>query len=776
VKAAARRWHGELEGIDAGLLYGWCIDTQQPDARVVVEISVDWEPVGTVVADVVRADLLARFEKLGGKGVDACHGFVADLRVLAGDATGALSARVANSREPLPGRVSIEDAPAPPDAAGSYVFSDGGLRLHGWCKPRETQLGATIVRAFAGAKEVARTRADQIHPTMRHFGVERDGFVIDLPPQLADGRTHTVRVVDENGAELNGSPVTVCCFPAGARALLKEPNALLESVIDSYERFLPRSLGMDYYPAWREEFESHWMPDQARHDNDKAVVAGRKVVIAALTRNPASLKVALITPTPITPQLAAKVTLHPDFRTALASNPAILGFIRPGDDLREHAIAATLEAFGSKETLVAYTDSEFQNRPWFKPAWNPDYAFVSDYPLELMLVRADFARKYSPVAASPDAAALQWHWLAAAHATSAKAIVHVPRALYIWNSAPSAGERAARAQAAAAALARLDPTSQLQALAATAPLFAPRRIVRRLSPTERSTPVTLIIPTRDRPELLERCLASIRKHTDWRALEIIVVDNDSTEPATHQLLAAARKQGVRVRDYPGPFNFSAMNNRAVEAAQGSIIGLINNDIEALHHGWLDEIVGHLLRPGVGAVGPKLIWPNGMVQHGGVLLGVGNAAGHFGNRLADADWGDHGRNQLAQQVSAVTAACLFLRKQDYLDVGGMDETAFPVTFNDVDLCLKLRARGQSIVWTPFARLLHAESASRGKEDAPPQRSRAQRELDSLREKWGSALLRDPAYHPSLNLDAHSHAFGGLALPPRDRRPRTGDLPR
>ena len=277
-------------------------------------------------------------------------------------------------------------------------------------------------------------------------------------------------------------------------------------------------------------------------------------------------------------------------------------------------------------------------------------------------------------------------------------------------------------------------------------------------------------------ELLERCITSIRKHTRWPALEIIIVDNDSSQPETHKFLKAAAKSGIRVLSHPGPFNFSQMNNRAVAAAKGDIVGLINNDIEALHDGWLDEIVGQLLRPGVGAVGAKLVWPNGMVQHGGVILGVGNVAGHFGNRLADADWGDHGRNQLAQQVSAVTAACLFLRKNDYIEAGGMDESAFPITFNDVDLCLKLRARGKTIVWTPFARLLHAESASRGKEDAPPQRARAQREIDRLREKWGPVLLRDPAYHPSLNLDPHSHAFGGLALPPRDRRPRAGTLPR
>jgi hypothetical protein len=162
----------------------------------------------------------------------------------------------------------------------------------------------------------------------------------------------------------------------------------------------------------------------------------------------------------------------------------------------------------------------------------------------------------------------------------------------------------------------------------------------------------------------------------------------------------------------------------------------------------------------------------MVQHGGVLMGVSNVAGHFGNRLADADWGDHGRNQLVQQVSGCTAACLFLRRSDFLQLGGMDGHAFPVAFNDVDLCLKVRASGKAIVWTPHAKLLHAESASRGHEDTPQKKARAQREINELRCKWGDLLLQDPAYHPSLNLDPNSHAFGGLAIPPRSRNPRPG----
>ena len=225
---------------------------------------------------------------------------------------------------------------------------------------------------------------------------------------------------------------------------------------------------------------------------------------------------------------------------------------------------------------------------------------------------------------------------------------------------------------------------------------------------------------------------------------------------------------------PGPFNYADLNNRAIAQASGEIIGLVNNDIEALHDGWLDEIISQLLRPGVGAVGAKLLWPNGMVQHGGVLLGVGNVAGHFGNRLADTDWGDHGRNQLVQQVSGCTAACLFIRRQDFIDLGGMDANAFPIAFNDVDFCLKIRAAAKSIIWTSYAKLLHAESASRGSEDTSQKIARSKREIFNLREKWAAILFADPAYHSSLSLDPNSHAYGGLAIPPRKRHPRSGNL--
>jgi GT2 family glycosyltransferase len=390
-----------------------------------------------------------------------------------------------------------------------------------------------------------------------------------------------------------------------------------------------------------------------------------------------------------------------------------------------------------------------------------------------MLARSGVARAIAARAMPQDQGGLSWSILASLWPQSATAIVHVPHVLYQFNSALTANELAARAAAAQQALRAVEPAAALTP-AVIAPAeagFAPRRA---LTKRERNKVVSLIIPTRNHVEMLGRCISTIRQFTNWPNLEIIVVDNGSTEPKTRTYFRKIGKQGIKILPLPGPFNFAGLNNAAVAAASGEIVGLVNNDIEALHEGWLDELVSQLLRPGVGAVGAKLLWPNGMVQHGGVLLGVGNVAGHFGNCLANGDWGDHGRNQVIQQVSGVTAACLLIRKVDYLAVGGMDSTAFPVAFNDVDLCLKLRAQGKTITWTPHACMLHAESASRGHDDTPQKRARAKREVEQLRQRWGASLLRDPAYHPSLNLDPHSHAFGGLAMPPRSRAPRRAGL--
>ena len=281
----------------------------------------------------------------------------------------------------------------------------------------------------------------------------------------------------------------------------------------------------------------------------------------------------------------------------------------------------------------------------------------------------------------------------------------------------------------------------------------------------------MIIPTRDHLELLKCCVESLL-NTDYPDLEVIVIDNDSAEPDALAYLGQLKNMNVKVIQHPGAFNFSAINNHAVQYAKGSLIGLINNDIEAIDPGWLKAMVRHLLRPNVGVVGAKLLWSNGMVQHAGVVLGLHGLVGHTGNDWYKDDFGYFGYNQTTHSTSAVTAACLLCKREDYLAVGGLDEKDFPVNFNDVDFCLKLRSLGKRIIWTPEAQLLHAESASRGGDITPDRCGRLAREKNRLMQKWHQWITDDPYYNPNLNLDAYSYA--GLAIPPRGRAAISGKV--
>ncbi|WP_165390866.1 glycosyltransferase family 2 protein [Pseudoduganella lutea] len=764
-------WHGALEGMHDRLVFGWAFNSACPDARVVIELCLDGVPCACIAADAARTDLATTLSALAGR-ADVCHGFIADLNALAAHAHGILTARVANTDVVLPGSMDIAHIRKPPPAALNSVVGDGGLRLFGWAIDPSDPHRTRTVRAFLGHEMVAQAAANIVLPLSRAYVDGPHGFDLALPISLADGRTHTLRVVDDEGHALNGSPVIVCCMPAGLAALLPEDtDELTLRVAATYERMVPRSLPLSAWPEWSARFDhasSKDVPTSLAPLRLGILVTGTQDA-AATARTAESLE-----RQGRTTQLYSGLPFPSMLAEALAAGCEVITCIRAGDTLGQYALVHALAGFTSDDVEVVYTDSEHEGRPWFKPAWDPDYALGSDCALEFLLVRSSVARRLPPLA---NEAEFAWASLSEVWTRSDEAIVHVPRVLYQVNSPLTPGECANRAVAAARAIKAHEPAISLEELAGPLPgAFGAARRVRPALPADASdVVVSLIIPTRDRADLLKRCIDSIQRFTTWRRLEILIIDNGSTESSTHAYFADIATRGIRVLPMPGPFNYADLNNRAVTQASGEIIGLVNNDIEALHEGWLDEIIAQLMRPGVGAVGAKLLWPNGMVQHGGVVLGVGDVAGHFGNRLMDADWGDHGRNQLVQRVSACTAACLFLRKQDFIAVGGMDAHAFPVAFNDVDLCLKLRAAGKTIIWTPHAKLLHAESASRGHEDTPQKKARAQREIDMLRQRWGHVLSRDPAYHPAVNLDPNGHAFGGFALPPRSRRPRTNALP-
>ena len=222
---------------------------------------------------------------------------------------------------------------------------------------------------------------------------------------------------------------------------------------------------------------------------------------------------------------------------------------------------------------------------------------------------------------------------------------------------------------------------------------------------------------------------------------------------------------AQVIPYDYPFNYSDMHNQIIHHATGDILCLMNNDISVFQKDWLREMIGHLTRQGVGAVGAKLLWPNDMVQHGGVVVGVDGLAAHTGNYYNRVDHGYFDINISAREQSAVTAACMVLRKSDFISVGGFDPKLFPIAFNDVDLCLRLRQKGLKIIWTPYAELYHLESASRGKDLLPSQSARSKREQLNFIQRWTERGFCDPYYNPNLSLDYLSGPYQGIRLSPK-----------
>lgn len=271
--------------------------------------------------------------------------------------------------------------------------------------------------------------------------------------------------------------------------------------------------------------------------------------------------------------------------------------------------------------------------------------------------------------------------------------------------------------------------------------------------------VSIIIPTRDGQHLVRSCIESIQAKTRYPDYEILLVDHESTEPKAQEYFNALRRQpNVRVIPYTGAFNWSAINNFAATHASGEVLCFLNNDTEVISPDWLQEMVGHAVRPEVGAVGPKLLYPDGTLQHGGVILGAHGMAEHAFTGLAADKAGYMMRAGLTQNLSAVTGACLVCRRTVFEALGGFEMANLGVAFNDVDFCLRLTEAGYRHVWTPHASLYHQASRTRGRDGTGEKRTRLDQETAYMRKRWGRQLERDPYYNPAFEL--HEHPYGVL----------------
>ena len=430
------------------------------------------------------------------------------------------------------------------------------------------------------------------------------------------------------------------------------------------------------------------------------------------------------------------------------------------DVLSEHALYhVTAALLKDPDAMILYSDEDklaedgSRTEPHFKSDWNPDLFFSQNYICHLCVIRRSILEKIGGFRLGVEGSQDHDLLLRCLPNVRDSQILHIPRILYHWrihpqSTAKSSGGKSYTTDAALKALedhlARHAPQAKVEeGLVANTyrvrwPIPAPEPLV------------SLLIPTRDRRELIETAISSIREKSDYRNFEILILDNGSTDPDTLEYFARIPREDSRVRvvPYHHPFNYSAINNYGASQARGEVIGLINNDIEVISPGWLSEMVSHALRPEIGCVGAKLYYSNHTYQHCGVILGLGGVAGHSHKYFPPTHPGYFNRLLLIQNLSAVTAACLVLRKCVFEEVGGLDEKNLTVAFNDVDFCLKVREAGYRNLWTPYAELFHHESVSRGHEDSPEKVKRFQSEIHHMKEKWGDKLLWDPYYNENL----------------------------
>jgi glycosyltransferase involved in cell wall biosynthesis len=437
-------------------------------------------------------------------------------------------------------------------------------------------------------------------------------------------------------------------------------------------------------------------------------------------------------------------------------------------------VACEIEAH--PESQLIYSDEDKidiigrRGNAHFKPDWNSTLFLAQNFFSHLGVFRGELIRKVefrSGFEGSQDYDLV----LRCIEKVTADEIRHIPRILYHWRMSEKSAALnfEAKPHARAAAIKAVTEHLARREIAADVTSSGDEdfRRIRYLLPDEKPS-VSILIPTRDLLEHLRPCVESILETTKYPNFELVVIDNDSKDPELLGWLTriAAAESRVRVLRFPGEFNFGGLNNFGVQQVESEFVALLNNDLTVISPDWLEEMVSQSLPADVGAVGARLLYPDGRIQHAGVILGGGGVAAHAHKGLPRTNHGYFSRAILAQELSAVTAACMLVKRAAYLKVGGFDAEHLKVAFNDVDFCLRLRRAGYRIIYTPYAEFYHHESASRGLEDTVRKNRRFEDEIRFMRERWSETLTHDPAYN--LNLSLASADFT-LAFPPRTRDP-------
>lgn len=457
---------------------------------------------------------------------------------------------------------------------------------------------------------------------------------------------------------------------------------------------------------------------------------------------------------------------------AEASNTALslasgeyIAFLDHDDEITPDALYYAVKAINDHDPDVLYSDEDklslgghFES-PHFKPDYSPDLILSINYICHLSIYRKSILDKVGFFRAGFDGS--QDHDLLLRVLDHTQKVHHIPRVLYHWRMIPgsTAAQYSSKNYAWQAGRRAIEETLQRRGIDGQVILGQHPGTYRVERSLKTKSLISIIIPFRDHPELLCQCLDSILRKTTYQNLEIIGVSNGSIDPRTFEIMEhyKAASQHIRFLQHDIPFNYAAINNFAVSQAQGEHVLLLNNDVTVITPGWVEALLEHSQRPEVGAVGAKLYYPDDSIQHGGVIIGIGGIAGHSHKYAQRQEPGYFARLHLIQNLSAVTAACLMIKKALYQTMGGLDEQNLAIAFNDVDFCLRLREKGYLNVFTPYCELYHHESKTRGYEDTPQKKQRFAKEIAYMRKRHAT-ILRDGDPYYNINLPLDREDFG------------------
>ncbi len=759
------------------------------------------------------------------------------------------------------------DRPAPPAISGNLLGNidypqdwsniPPTLNVRGWSLHRD-RVPLRAVRARLGDKpaavEFGIKRLDVLAHHRDHPGAERCGWQVKADIPRFGTHTLVIEAQDESGtwhiAHVREVRRTADASPPAPNSYASWVAAYDTLTPDSADRIRQKLAGLTRRPLISVLMPVYNTPEkwlvaaiesvrQQLYDNWELCIADdasqqphvRKILARCQKKDP-RIKVAFR-------ETNGHISAASNSALALAHGEFI-ALLDHDDILRPHALACVaLELEAHPKADLIYSDEDKIDEdgqryaPYFKPDWNPDLFLVQNYISHLGIYRTLLVRDVGGFRVGYEGSQ-DWDLaMRVIERTGADRIRHIPKILYHWRSVPGSTAGFIDAKSYATQTKEKVICDHFARVGIEATVSPTKEGYSRIHYSLPHTPpkVALIIPTRNRLDVLRPCIESLRTKTSYPNFDLLIVDNDSDDPETLQYLreleagadggqraedggqrtedgqrrtdngeqtaevggqrsedggrrsevgaqqsdavavdggsvplpAEPTETGRRVRvvRFPGEFNFSALINFGVSQTNAPLVGLLNNDLEVINPDWLTEMASHALRPEIGCVGAKLYYPDGRIQHVGVILGIGGVAGHAWHTFPGDTPGQLGRNFLQQEYSAVTAACLVIRREAFLEAGGFDER-LKVAFNDVDFCLSVRAAGYRNFWTPYAELYHHESASRGAEDTLEKRDRFGKETEYIQAKWGDVLQNDPAYNQNLTLTLSDFS---PSLPPR-----------